>query len=135
MLYKVKFQGLLLALFITFILSVFNWYQEGHFQGFFLSCFGAIFGASSAVLIYWFVSSKRLLPTLPFRVAALLAVLFSLIVYGYYAFNGPAENSSSSAAQMHIVIAPFLTTLISFLLLSLAMVVAMVQKLVRQNFE
>ena len=111
---------LVLVILLTFILSIFNWYEEGHFHGFFFSCFGAVFGAIISLGCFHLVSTKSQLPNLPFAVSTVLMCFFSLIAYSYYAINGQAENSSQSAAQMHVIVVPILLTAISLCFTGLA---------------
>lgn len=114
-------------------MSVFNWYQEGHYQAFFIACFGSIFGASLLVLVCWFISRKKWFLSMPFEIAAMVVTFLSFAVYTYYAFNGQAENSSTSAAQMHVILVPALLTSISITLISLAIFASLLHKVVQRN--
>jgi hypothetical protein len=116
-----------------FILAVLNWYGEGHFLGFFWASLGATLGSVVATSAYWVVSNKTRLPKAPFAAVAIVITALSLIVYAYYAFNGQAENSATSAGQMHIVLMPIMLALISIAGLLLAFATSLLQMLVARD--
>ena len=124
---------LTLVIVLTFILSIFNWYEEGHFQGFFFSCFGAVFGAIISLVCFHLVSTKSQLPSLPFAISTLLVCVLSFIAYSYYAINGQAENSSQSAAHMHVILVPLLLTAISISFTGLAFLLSLLLKYAGRN--
>lgn len=116
-----------------FALSVYNWFEEGHFMGFIFSNFGFIAGSSLAVLTSNAVSRTRVLPALPFSVVAVLSVILSLVVSIFYAFNGQSENSNTSTSQMHVVIVPLVLLVINVLALLLASLASVLIKFSRRN--
>jgi hypothetical protein len=118
---------------LTFALSVYNWYEGGYFIGFAITNFGAIAAASLAASISYGVSRTQALPASPFKVVAIFSAALSLIAYTFYAFNGRAENSDTSAAQMHVVIAPILLFAVTIFALFLALVASLVFKLWRRR--
>lgn len=121
---------LLIAIVLTFLLSVFNWYEEGYYQGFVFSNFGAVLGAVLSTVAYSFISKRKWLPKLPFAIAASVTTGISLSAYIFYALNGQAENSSESAGQVHVILVPMLLTAVGIALLLAALLVAWLQKVV-----
>jgi hypothetical protein len=104
----------------VFALSVYNWFEEGHFTGVVFSNFGFIAGPSLTVLTSHVVSRTKALPSLPFSVVAVFSVVLSLVAATFYALNGRAENSNTSASQMHVVIVPLVLFAINLTALLLA---------------
>ena len=104
----------------VFALSVYNWFEEGNSVGFVFSNFGFIAGPSLTVLTSHVVSRTKALPHVPFSVVAVFSVVLSLIAATFYALNGQAENSNTSASQMHVVIVPLVLFAINLLALLLA---------------
>lgn len=123
----IKFLSVIIV--ITFLLSVFNWYEEGDYQGFIFANVGAVFGASLATTAYYIICKINWLPHLPFAIAASVTTGITSIAYLYYALNGQAENSAASAAHMHVILVPILLTAIGVFLLVIAFLVAWVYKL------
>ncbi|WP_445357318.1 hypothetical protein ACJJIC_15035 [Microbulbifer sp. ANSA002] len=125
----IKYLWILIA--FTFLLSAYNWYEEGYFSflGFCVANLGAVATPILATLILQGVSKFSGLPDLPFKFSAVLSVVLSLVAYAYYALNGRAENSGTSAAQMHVIVVPIV--LLSFTLLTslMALVTSVVFKL------
>ena len=116
---------------ITFVfaLSVYNWFEEGHVNSFVFSNFGFIAGTSLTVLTSHLISRTRALPSLPFIVVAVFSVVLSLIAATFYALNGQAENSNTSASQMHVLIVPLVLFAINLLALLLASTASILIKL------
>lgn len=113
------------ALVVTFFLSLFNWYEEGHAQGAFFSTVGSVFGGFIATYIYIQVERKGRLNCIPFAISALISVFFALFAYTVYAFNGRSD-SLESAGHMHIFMFPVFHTLVSLVFVFLALVVSLV---------
>ena len=124
---------LALVIVLTCVLSIFNWYEEGHFQGFFISCFGSVFGALVSLVCFHLVSTKSQLPSLPFAISTIIVCFLSLITYSYYAINGQAENSSQSAAHMHVILVPLLLAAISLCFTGLAFLASLLIKYAGRN--
>jgi len=112
----------------VFALSVYNWLEEGHFTGFVFSNFGFIAGTSLTVLTSHVVSRTKALPSLPFSVVAVFSVVLSLVAATFYALNGLAENSNTSASQMHVVIVPLVLFAINLTALFLAFTASILVK-------
>jgi len=92
---------------VTFLLALYNWYDEGHFV-MFQTNFLAILAGSIAIVVSTKSSKKTPRIAVLYTIAAYLLVIFGLVAYTFYAFNGPAENSSESAGHMHIIMFPIL---------------------------
>lgn len=94
---------------------------------------GAVAAPMLATLILQGVSKFSGLSYLPFKFVAFLSVGLSLVAYAYYALNGRAENSSTSAAQMHVILAP--VVLLSFTLAAslVALVASVILRLVERK--
>lgn len=127
----IKFLWLLIAL--TFLMSVFNWYEEQHFYGFFFTNLGAVSGAIISTTAYWLSSCQQRLRSLAFGIGATITTGLSFGLYLYYATNGKAENSSESAAQMHTLLAPAVLTAIAIFLLLLSIAISIIQKYVKNR--
>jgi len=127
----IKFLWLLIAL--TFLMSVFNWYQEQYFYGFFFTNLGAVSGAIISTAAYWVSSRQRRLPTLAFGISAAITTGLSFGLYLYYAINGKAENSSESAAQMHTLLTPAALTAIAIFSLLLSIAISITNKHVKNR--
>ena len=87
---------------ITFLMALYNWYDEGHFQ-LFQTNFLAITGSSLAIIVSTKSSKKCPRLRVLYTIAAYFLVALGLLVYTVYALNGPAD-SLHSAAHMHIII-------------------------------
>ena len=116
----------------TFFLSAYNWYDEGNFSfwGFFVANLGAVAAPILATMTLQGVSKFSGLPNLPFKFAAVISVGLSLVAYAYYALNGRAENSGTSAAQMHVILAPVVLLSFTLAVSLIALVVSVTLKLV-----
>jgi len=129
-------RALLILIVFTFSLSVYNWYDEGHLIGFAFTNFGAIAASTLTTVISYGVSRSQVIPVIPFKVAAIFSVVLSLAVYSFYALNGRAENSSTSAGQMHVVIVPIFLFAITIATLLIATITSVTIKLMaRKKFN
>ena len=123
--------GVLIAgILITLFMSLKNWYEEGHYQYFLEANLGAISSGVLVIVIARTVSLRFPKYKKPFIFSAYLAVIFGLVFYTYYAFNGQAENSSESSAQMHILVFPITHLVLTSVLLGLAVIYSFILQLV-----
>lgn len=120
----------------TFLLSVYNWYVEGYFSfgGFCISNIGAVAAPILATLTLQSVSKfYGLSYYLPFKLVAVLSVSLSLVAYAYYALSGRAENSGTSAAQMHVILVPVVLLSLTLAALLAAFLASVILKLVERK--
>lgn len=119
---------------VTLLLAFYNWHDEGHSQFFLVSTFGSIAGACFSTGLYRLATTNNWANHAGYGVAAFSVTFISLAVYGYYGFNGPAENSNESSAHMHIIVMPILLLSVSVFMSLVFVLVSLVRSFKsRQN--
>jgi hypothetical protein len=113
---------------VTFLLSIFNWYEEGYFIGLLFTNLAAVFSGVISTLLFMLSIRRQWACRKTFKIVALLSVLFGFAGYLFYAINGQAENSSTSAAQMHVIVFPILHAMVTAFLFLSAMIVTFALK-------
>jgi len=109
---------------ITFLMALYNWYDEGHFQ-LFQTNFLAITGSSLAIIVSTKSSKKCPRLRVLYTIAAYFLVALGLLVYTVYALNGPAD-SLHSAAHMHIIIFPMIHITLTIFSLAIIEVIGII---------
>ena len=116
-----------------FLLSTYNWYEEGHGNGFILSNIGAIFGSALSTVIYMLEYRSERTPVFPVLISTSSVVILSFIIYLYYALNGKAGNGANSAAHMHIILMPIFLTIYSIIVSFIALFVSYLVRTVKNR--
>ncbi|WP_444945493.1 hypothetical protein ACJJIP_15170 [Microbulbifer sp. VTAC004] len=128
-----KYLWVLIA--FIFLLSIYNWYEEGYFSfwGFCVANLGAVAAPILANLILQGVSKFSSFPQLPFKLVAIFSVALSMVAYTYYTLNGRAENSDTSATQIHVIVAPIVLLLFTLAAELMALVICSMLKLAERK--